>query len=269
MKKLHIGIIALFGFTTLFANAQKLPNKQTISIYAPTGIKIDGKTDEWNNKYEAYNDNVALFYTVANDDDNIYLVIHSNNSLIIRKIMNNGILVTLNALAKKEKDGITILYPVIGAEEKKMMLKNMPAAMAVPIKANESEADYFKHRDSLSAIMDKKNMALLKLMKVTGIKEITVPMVSVYNQQAIKIAALPGNHVFDYELAIPIKYLGQLNDNQTIYYNVKLPGPPLTGKEGVKHFYGPNATIGEGGVDYRSLDVSTDFWGEYTLAKKP
>src|SRR5471030_539366 len=52
--------------------AKKLPDIQPTDLYAPSNIKIDGKTTEWEDKFQAYNRATDVFYTVANDNNNFY-----------------------------------------------------------------------------------------------------------------------------------------------------------------------------------------------------
>jgi hypothetical protein len=79
---------------SLALHAQKLPNVQTISLRAPAGVKIDGKTKEWNNRFQCYNHATSLFYTIANDDENLYLVIKAIDRDICKKIIGGGITLT-------------------------------------------------------------------------------------------------------------------------------------------------------------------------------
>ena len=55
--RLKITAILFAGLTiiALPAHAQKLPKVQKTSIRAPENIKIDGKANEWDNKYQAFN----------------------------------------------------------------------------------------------------------------------------------------------------------------------------------------------------------------------
>src|SRR5476649_2012908 len=103
--------ILLFGCSFLNAVAQKLPNVQTASVRAPANIKIDGKTTEWNNTFQAYNHATDIFYTVSNDDAKLYLTIQASDKLVINKIMSGGITFTIQKSGKKtDKDGISITY---------------------------------------------------------------------------------------------------------------------------------------------------------------
>jgi len=52
--------------------AQKLPNVQLGSVQAPADIKIDGKTTEWHDQFQAYNRATDIYYTLSNNDNHLY-----------------------------------------------------------------------------------------------------------------------------------------------------------------------------------------------------
>jgi len=89
MSKKIIPVI-LFSIAFLNTHAQTLPKVQEASLRAPDNIKIDGKPTEWNNQFQAYNTATDLFYTIANDDQNLYLVIQAKKPLSISKIGQRG-----------------------------------------------------------------------------------------------------------------------------------------------------------------------------------
>ena len=42
------------------ALAQKLPGVQEKGLHVPSGLKIDGKTAEWDNPFQAFNKNIGV-----------------------------------------------------------------------------------------------------------------------------------------------------------------------------------------------------------------
>ena len=101
MKLLQIiikpGITALLlAGLSLPVCAQKLNNVQDGSVWAPANIKIDGKLNEWDDSFKAYNKTTDVFYTISNDEKNLYLVIKSANQVISNKIIGGGINFTVN-----------------------------------------------------------------------------------------------------------------------------------------------------------------------------
>lgn len=78
MRKFTLTFIKLLVILTgqlSVAFAQKLPKVQTTSVWAPPNIKIDGKTTEWNDRFQAHNTGNHVFYTLSNDNKNLYLAL--------------------------------------------------------------------------------------------------------------------------------------------------------------------------------------------------
>ena len=81
---IKMALTGLFtGLIGLYANGQRLPNKQEEGFTAPQNVKIDGKATEWQNQFKAYNTATGIYYTVANDSTNLYLVIQATEPLVI------------------------------------------------------------------------------------------------------------------------------------------------------------------------------------------
>jgi uncharacterized protein YpmB len=104
-------IMMCIFFTTLVSTviAQKLPNIQQANIYAPAHLKIDGIANEWNNQFQAYNKTVDIYYSIANDDSNLYLIVRAKNEDIIEKISKGGITLTIG---KKSENNVAITFPM-------------------------------------------------------------------------------------------------------------------------------------------------------------
>jgi len=80
-------ITFLLAMLVLGSNAQKLPAVQKESVWAPITVKIDGKAAEWGNKFQAYNSSTEIYYTISNDDNNLYLAIKAVDPDIINKFL--------------------------------------------------------------------------------------------------------------------------------------------------------------------------------------
>ncbi len=261
----------------LNAAAQKLPNVQTASIRAPTNIKIDGKTTEWNNKFQAYNHATDVFYTVSNDDIKLYLTVQATDQLVINKIMSGGVTFTIQKSGKKtDKGGISVTYPLFDK-------KNMPfvhvsgggGGMAItdevagggsinsrPANSKEFQGDSIMH-------IYNKSLEAAKYISVTGIKTLD-SLTSVYNTEGVRVAQLFDNQMrYTYELAIDLKLLGlQANDASKFAYHISINPfiPPFeSGPTPVKPAAGFVTVMAD---DHMSgSGATTDMWGEYTLAK--
>ncbi len=284
-----VTIVLLSATVTLTAIAQKLPNIQKNSLRAPANISIDGKTTEWNNQLQAYNHATDIFYTVANDDRNLYLAIQATNPTIINKIIGGGITFTIQTSNKKtDKDGMSITYPIFdpkkrpyinkehepnqlsaaivdgqvmlsGSKDGQMVLQNNKPINKVDIKTIEQ-------RDSAMKVNNKRIGESSKFIRVNGIKDMD-SLISVYNQDGIKTAQLFDNNLaYNYELAIDLKKIGlSINNSTKFNYHIKLNGVPAT----VMHVNiagGP--TMDAVSKSDATAASPTDFWGEYILAKK-
>jgi len=276
MKKINLPLSALFLFIAVAANAQKLPNVQQTSLRAPANIKVDGKATEWNNQFQTYNKATEIFYTISNDDDKLYLTVQATDPNIIRKIIGGGITFTVNPSGKKnDKDGVAITFPEYDKKNPPfyVTLDNKPMPTKDTVK-NRMQADSFLNAHNVQ-LSDK-----LKLIGVVGVKSISDNVISIYNAEGIKAVSLFDNKIYyTYELAIPLKYLElTINKPLKFSYNIKLNGMiPKgstmidTGRPDLIVFVGPDGVTYSGGKassENMVLYYPTDFWGEYTLAKK-
>jgi len=262
------------------AKPSKLPNIQQISLRAPDKFKIDGKATEWNNQFQAYNRATNIYYTLANDDKYLYLAVQATDPGIINKILGGGATFSINKAGKKDlKDAMCITYPMLKDSGKMVKLSVNFGAMPKIIPGShisEMQADSFMNINN--TLIAKK----LKMIMVTGIKGIDT-LISMYNADGIKAAgAFDNKMAYTYELAIGLKQLGlSTTDDVKFAYNIKLPGmydPIAAGgdmsvvtKSGqtvtftfIKSTPGRTASNPTG----QNIWASTDFWGEYTLAKK-
>jgi len=263
-------------FTTLMlsvilsmSHAQKLPNKQEISVYAPVNIKIDGKVIEWGSKFQAYNNTSRIYYTIANDDKNLYFIGRMDGVYGNEKALRGGITFTIRSLeAEKNKlKDISVTFPTQSDHRKtEAITDNSYAYRGL---GNDTITNK-KKIDSLRVNTNKRMDNLFKEIGIVGIKDVQEPLISVYNELDIKASAQFDNKMrYTYELAIPLKYLGvSVNSVQTFKYNIKLNGVPekdLNGNTGVRF---PDPTFGMS-ADNKYANFATDFSDEYILAKKP
>jgi len=254
-------LLTLITLAAITAHAQKLPNVQKESVRAPANIKIDGKATEWDNKFKAQNSATDLFYTISNDDENLYLTMQTKLRDISGKIMRGGISVNINpTLSKKtggqisftypslDRDGVSRLTNMIGLTDKDNV-DATPGAQLVTI-------------DDLN----KAFVSKAKVMDISGIKVIKTAEIPIYNENGIQVAArFDENFAYTYELAIPLKYLS-LPDNGTnaFSYQIKVNEP----KQNRAKFDGNGPPPPPPPPMMRTVAATTDFWGEYTLAKK-
>jgi hypothetical protein len=265
---LSILISSIISFTTI---AQKLPKIQTKSLRAPNDIKIDGKSSEWNNKFQAYNSNTGIFYTIANNDDMLFLIIQATDALIIRKIIAGNITFTINTTGKINSNGVAISYPVLHKNNwPNINLKDKPIV-------NKDSTINSRQVDSFMYVINKRLTGKAKEIKVKGVLSIGDTLISVYNEYGIKAASLFDDKIaYTYELAIPLKYIDlPASTEQKFSYNIKLNGSTTAEGGKVQLIEGGTLVTGVGSgnshpspEDMLIIGFATDFSGNYVLAKK-
>lgn len=266
-QKIRLILLALSTALTLSVHAQKLPGVQKTSIYAPANVKTDGKTTEWNDKFEAQNSATGLSYTIANDGDKLYLTVQGKDVFARNKMLNGGITFTIKSADKSVK-------PVVF----ELLLFQRNSLTDVAKKVNSDQAKM----DSLLTPINEQVAAGLKEIGVKGVSDITDTLISVYNEHGIKEAVqYDGKKALTCEFAIPLKYINHLATTDGFKYNVKLNAvkmsnvkivmngapvaPGSAGEARAASFVNMIAVSGNAGSDAFN---DTDFSGTYVLAKK-
>ncbi|GAA4318657.1 hypothetical protein GCM10023149_16850 [Mucilaginibacter gynuensis] len=240
-------IVLLMGFSAA-AFAQKTDPSD--GLRAPDAVKVDGKLTEWNLK--PFNSATLLNYTLANNDNNLYIVLKCSDQRHIGKIFAGGITVTINTEGKKnDKSAPQITYPYLkndGSNRGRFSGGRGPGPNGAP--------------DS-TMIASRKDVAkTMKEFSVINIKAITDTVVSIYNTYGIKtVVSFDDKGDFQYELAVPLTLLGlTATEAKQIAYHVKINGiDPEKMNGGRAGFFG--------GGDPEMTSPS-DFWGKYKIALK-
>lgn len=273
MKNNHLPILIclmlLLGLQSFNLQAQKLPNVQKNSVYAPTNAKIDGKANEWGDKFEAMNSATSVFYTMANDADKLYLTLQLTDLSAITKILGGGFKLTVQGADKAAKPVIVtgMLVKVLGSDGVGRKLRNKDV-----------------NTDSLVAALNTQMNTNIKEIGVKGVADVTDTLISLYNEYGIRQAVnIDNKRALTCELAIPLKYISHLIVGDTFKYNFTLTGMAMGGitvvMNGVKQDVAAVSNMpatstmsvlmrGAMGGDFQSLYNPTDFSGSYTLAKK-
>lgn len=291
MNKVSLALLAT-AFV-LSVQAQKLPNVQEVSVWAPANVKVDARLTEWDDKLQAYNKTVDLGYTIANDDKNLYLVIKASEPSITNKITAGGINLTINTDGKKsEKEAYIISFPLVDVNS----LRNQMSSFRSQPMGNDPKAD-----SARIETMRRQAVKTFKEIKLVGFKDIADSVVSIYNTYGIKAAVdYDAKGAMICELALPLKYFNTSASKTEFAYNLKLNGLDITAM--MNSMMGAAATsartVGGGAVtvvdvvgvrvgggggggfaggggmamrsmgDMQGMTAPTDFWGKYTLVKK-
>lgn len=271
-------LIFISSFILNQANAQKLPDVQQHSVVAPLNVKADGKNLEWNDTFQAFNKRTNLHYTLANDEENLYLAIKCSDANTSNKIMAGGIDFLINTEGKKrEKEGFRITYPLVKRTAARQgSTGNRTSARTQGIQQRGQQTS--QQRDSMMLVMRKAQLLQVKEIKVLGFKGIPDTLVSIYNEYRLKaFASFDEKGAYFYELAIPLKLLGlNAQTSGELAYNIKLNGLQINfsgGGDRQRTFVGagtPGGNFGGGamgGGGIQDLVSATDFWGTFKLAK--
>ncbi len=204
-----ISLLWTLILTNVISFAQKLPNKQETSIYAPVNIKIDGKITEWGN-FQAYNSATEISYTMANDNDKLYFICSATQPEVIQKIIEGGITLSISPADKKSViEPVTITYPVVpwaNSQVDYALRPSGPLTKATVSLLNNKISDH------------------LKKIEISGVKEFPDGSISVYNDKGIIGAHyISSDKVYTYELALPLSLISaQINDQNTFNYKVQV-----------------------------------------------
>ncbi|PSL43695.1 hypothetical protein CLV51_1074 [Chitinophaga niastensis] len=222
------------------------PNK-----WAPANIKIDGQATEWPKPLQFYNNVTKLFYTIANDKENLYVIISVPDQQSQVKIMRSGFTFSVNPSGKK-KGGASITFPLTANVN--------TGAPDVP------EAS----RALIAGELKKQILANLKEIKVDGFDSIPDGNIPVQNTFGIQTAATfdaAGNLVC--ELGIPLKVLGiTAGSDKPIAYRFKVNALKREDKkeQEAKRAKGQPPPMPGQGPDTFAMYYSADFWTRQTLA---
>jgi len=265
MKKI---LLIAFSIIASTAFSQSLPKIQTSSIRTPANVKIDGNLSEWGNKLQARNNVDGIFYTISNNNDNLYLTLIAPYKEASRKAIRGGVTFSVSLLTDKER-------------------KKDPAIKFVtyPLSKNAQLRDFYeyfepnrkiktdKDRDSLAKVITQAARKMCRTINIDG------QIFPVNNNNNGIIASISFNQKFDmiYELAIPLKHLGlSINYVNPFSYNIRLNGMAsdleMPYKPDAAHPIAPAPPVGPPNsqvqvIAYDSRFSPTDFWGEYKLSQ--
>ncbi|WP_207420738.1 hypothetical protein [Desertivirga brevis] len=257
MKLTLTSIILLF---VSLANGQKLPKVQEKGLWVPNNIKIDGKAAEWKT-FQAFNPSTQIYYTLANDQENLYFVVKSTNLGITSKILRGGITLNLKSLPNNP----SVSFPKQDNEGLKFLL-----AMTSEVKDDKTGLQHDeKKKDSVMFTLNRKGIDRLKEIQVAGLKDMPDTVISVYNDLGILCRSLfDENSNYVYEMSVPLQLLNiPPSGHPKFSYDIKLNG--VISKT-LRSMPNPDAIIGgkgAGGIDLKSASSTTSCSGSYTLLR--
>ncbi|MGY4383476.1 hypothetical protein ACVWYN_000495 [Pedobacter sp. UYP24] len=251
---------------------QKLPKVQMKPLGIPVNLKIDGKSKEWQNTFQAYNPKAEIFYTLSNDKDKFYLIVQAQNIETIQKIIYGGISLMISTSHLKTDTGnFEITFPSYTKSYSNWMI-NVQDINEIKkyIKSKPSTVDSFVN------ISNKQIDTKFKLIGVAGSKSANDSLIFVYDNEDIKVKAkFDKNLFYTYELTFPLNLIRDFDDdtkqflyrirvNGASYRNVNIMVDSERGRifikgKNIDNYVWPMTT------KYLGLTFPTEFWSLYTL----
>ena len=259
-------------------------NQQSTLQPPPANLVIDGSLKEWGDSLRYFNQDKKLNYTIANDKDNIYLVLRLNDHTEQQRALTAGITFSIDPKGKKrETYSVTFPYtdPDAMAAERLQRLAETPSQPA-----NDDDRE-----QRMQARLTK-----LRQLKVTGFKDVLNDIITTSNTYGIKTAIdFDDDGYLVYEAQIPINMLHAADEDKNEWaFNIKINGITRKTPEGRGGDSGGGMGGGRGGMggggsrggggrrgggshggwaggntaDRSELAKSVDFWEKFYLAGK-
>lgn len=277
MKNIYSILTAIVFAQALFASNSFA---QTTSLKpAPANIKIDGSLSEWGDSLSFTNPETRLRYTLANDKDNLYLAVKTDDPVQQHAILAWGLTLGIDTKGHK-KTAYTVLFPYHDDD----------AALAFNPTEQEKKQEITEMK--------------LKRIQAEGFKDVEVDVFTQENLYGFRVAVNYDEHGnLIYEEQIPLKlFHADINSKTEWAFNIKLNHPEPTDKKPAE---GENSNASMGGLGSRggmgggrggmgggggrrggmgggmgggrsnfggatgshdSAPKSVDFWAKYTLA---
>jgi len=202
---LCVGIAAFFSQQAL---AQNTDPDEDVNLWMQQPVVIDGNSSEWHEPLNNYNTPTQLAFALANDQQNLYLIIESLDAATTGKLLRGGLTLNINTLGKK-KDGIKLKF----------------LGMQQPAPPHEGQNDSLQHAEHQMIHADEhEHSPGLTVIQVSGFKKIPDGSLAIPNKEGIEVAAA-FNKQRDYicELSIPLSLLElKGNEVKAIAYNIKI-----------------------------------------------
>jgi len=198
-------------------------NAQTLNLKpAPAKVTIDGSAAEWGDSLSYFNSQTQLNYTLANDKDNLYLVLKTPDLRQQANILSWGVTLCIDTKGRK-KSSYSVTFPFQEADSPEPLGDNTD-------KEKKYEASLTK----------------LKRIKADGFKDVENDVFTLQNTYGFRVAIDYDTHgELVYEEVIPLSlfHADELKKNEWAF-NIKINGPqPIAKKEGE----GNDAQQGMGG----------------------
>jgi len=206
LKKISLLIPLLISGRLLHAQDVE-ENMRMVKLF-----KADGISNEWNEPLNEYNDATRLAFALANDDQNLYIIIESLDPQTTFSVLRGGITLNINTTGKK-KDGMKLTFPLM---ERPPMPKDVSGS-----------PDHQMQQPDVDNGMLRDPSMMNKSIRVSGFKNIADGDLPADNQSGIETGmSIHPNKDLIYELRIPLTQLAvNLDMKKPLVYNIKINQP--------------------------------------------
>ena len=240
------------------ALAQKLPSEQKDPAHAPGDLKIDGKATEWGGAFKAHSNAIDMFYTMANDAENLYLVMQTDQQSATDKIFYGGISLVIKSRTDKKATPLKLTYPLVSLVER--------SSIVIPLRDKKNNID------SVMTLVNGNIEKFAKKITISGFSDLPGPDISVFNDVGIKAAAKAGtDRAVTFEIQLPLKYIRHLlDDNSSFDYSIVVNGDTVPANTTIVRGASLNGVRNAGAMNDASVNAifsPTDLKASYTLVK--
>lgn len=230
----------------------------TISLKpAPSKTAIDGDSQEWGDTLSYYSSRDKIHYTLANDKDNLYLVLKTNDQAQEGNILGAGLTFSIDTRGRR-RPTYSVTFPAGGT----------------------NDAESYVRLDPMTAKL-KAQITRFKKIGVDGFKDINDSQLLATNPNGIQVAiSFDANNYLVYEEAIPLALFHADAANTEWAFDIKLNAlqnasstdvvPSNTtdlSSGGTKRGKGSAKAASMSTATTAVLSPSIDFGGKFTLAK--
>ena len=207
-----VAFFALQAFAQSICLAQSKPAPNTLQA-PPAGVTIDGDLNEWGDSLRYYNEDQKLYYTLANDKDNLYMAIRINDRSEQRRILGAGLTLSIDTKGKK-KESFSVTFPIGGKPD---MAPDDDTQSLDGSKPNTVD----NHEEKMKA-----NMTKLRQLKVTGFKDVESELITTANTYGFKVAIdfdKDGNLIYETAIPLSLFHAEDIGKNEWAF-NIRING---------------------------------------------
>ncbi|OOQ59505.1 hypothetical protein [Mucilaginibacter pedocola] len=197
------------------ALAQNKNDKPTLQPPA-NAIVIDGKLNDWGDSLRYLNEEKKIPYTIANDNNNIYVALRISDHAEQRRALMAGITFSIDPKGKK-KETFSVTFPYTDPEAMPAERVQAPPTDGQPPQPGSDD----DRQERMQALLTR-----TKQIKATGFADVLNEVMTTANTYGIKTALGIDNEGFlVFEAAVPISMLHVDKPEKNEWaFNIKING---------------------------------------------